>query len=158
MARIATATPVAYAEEELGVHRSYERAKAARETLRLIQANINNARDEKRKLDVDLEDIEQMILVSVVEDDPGASQAAISRKFKATFQEHDVARRVRDEIANIESRLRVLEADRSASEADIRIETSRMTELGGYLQYLAAAKLAQVEARSRDTDNTHATK
>ena len=45
----------------------------------------------------------------------------------------------------------ILDMQRSGIDASIRVESARMVELGGYLQYLAVAKMASVSEQSQQS-------
>lgn len=131
-----------YAEETLGVHQVYQDAKMAREYLDTVLTELSKARDARRDTERDLHDLEMMLTLDERSKNPELSVAAFERHLKDVLWQNEPARRLRHEIHELASSIDGLEMDIKMAETDVRIAVSRMQELGGLLQFLAAIKLS----------------
>ena len=142
------AKALAYAES-LGVHAVYEKLIADREKLDALLTEVADLRDKRRLFEVTLEDREMEILSDERGKHPDMSQAGMDRHLKVANWSDEVHRAGRGHLAEVVSELDGLQFDRDIIEADIKIGVARLTELGGYLQYLAAIKLQQINQQSQ---------
>lgn len=140
-----------YAEENLGVHSVYEGAIEARDRLDGILTDLAGLRDKKRDLEYRLQDLE----LEVASDERGKhadmSQAAMDKHLKVVLHNNTDVRELREQLSKTVSDIEGLEFDRSIAETDIKIAVSRLHELGGYLEYLAAIKNQAGNAREAST-------
>ena len=141
-----------YAEDVLGGHRSYEDLLAVRDTLDGQMTRASELRDSKRQLESLIEDREIEIASDHHGLHPDASVAATERSLKLKIPKDGRIRDLRIQLSETISSLEGVEYDIKMSEHDIRIGVARVTELGGYLNYLAVTKQAQlVGATKPDT-------
>jgi hypothetical protein len=147
--------PVAYAEDTLGVHEILEGVIAAREKLdKEILTTWANTRDAKRKAESDLEDREMELVISERGKHPDISETAFRGHLKEVLFKDTEWRRIRDHIRGLADDIDGAEVDRKLTERDIEIGCARMIELGGYLNYLAAAKNASIANKTSEANNT----
>lgn len=132
-----------YAEEQLGVHSVYAAALAARESLDATLTSLSEARDKKRLLESQLQDAEMEVASEEHGKHPEMSATAMREHLKVALSNSGTVRELRESLSESVGDIDGLEADRKMSEIDISIASSRLQELGGYFQYLAAIKLAQ---------------
>lgn len=140
---MATHPAIQYAED-LGLHEVYERGQKARELIDQSMSTLSESRDERRALDEKISYREMDIQIEARVAHPDHSLAAWERDTKTAqhldTELRDLKRRHReltDQIEGIEYDLKVLDTD-------IRLCSARMVELGGYFEYLASAKRAEV--------------
>jgi hypothetical protein len=138
-----------YAENKLGVHLVYEDAIKQRDFLDKLITEISEARDKKRGLEASITDREFEIIGDERSKHADLSVAAMDKHLKQAFHADPSLQRLRTEHLAVVNDLDGLELDRSVLETDIRIAVARMTELGGYLQYLAVIK-----TQSTSTNNS----
>jgi len=145
-----------YAEEKLGVHAVYESAIQSREKLVDILASIVDARANKREFEALISDHEYNLIAQETGANPSMSQAALDRHMKVVIAQDDAHSELRGQLREVAKGIDLLETKKAVLEADIRIDSARLVELGGYLQYLAAVKMARPKS-SNDTSPTSPT-
>jgi hypothetical protein len=131
-----------YAEVDLGVHAVYTECLGKRELLDETLNLLGTARDTKRSIEAQLQDIEMETIIEERGKHPEMSQAQMDKHIKASMYSNPQARILREDHAKLINDIDGLEMDKTMSETDIRIAVARLTELGGYFQYLAAVKQA----------------
>jgi len=136
------ANAVTYAED-LGVHTTYERCQSLREGLATQLEVSSQKRKAKRELESMISDLEFELLSVEMDANANMSQAALDRHMKRVFAKDSTHQQLRKQLREVSAEFDESDAARSLIEADIRIETARLVELGGYFQYLGAAKMAQ---------------
>lgn len=129
-----------YAENQLGVHTVYTETLAKREELDSLMTELAEARDGKRRFERQIADREMEILTNELSAHPEMSAAAMDKHLKRAYHSDPSLRELRESLVECVNTLDGMELDRSVLEVDIKIAVSRMSELGGYLQYLAAVK------------------
>lgn len=137
-----SAKALTYAEDILGVHKVYEDAKAAQSALEETLVELDKWRMEKRKLENALSDREQEVIQQAWIDNPEMSQARMDKHVKVLIHTDAGWKVFRDSLSDALAKIDQLETDQRINEQDIKIATSRMSELGGYLHYLAEVKRA----------------
>lgn len=137
-----------YAEEQIGVHKVYEDAKTARTALDGCLTDLGKARDQKRDLEFRLHDREMEVAADEYGKHPDMAQVRMDKHLKRALSQDDDWRELREQLSKVSGDIEGLEFDRSVFEADIRIAVSRLQELGGYFQYLAAIKQAETANNS----------
>ncbi len=146
MGRMTTSTPspalkaLKYAEDQLGVNTVYTDCLTSREQLDTTLTELSEARDHKRDLESRIIDVEMDVAASERGSHPEMSQAAMDKHMKVALHNNDDWRELREQLVLAVGTVDGLECDKTMHETDIRIAVSRMQELGGYLQYLAAVK------------------
>jgi hypothetical protein len=138
-----TSKALAYAEVNLGVHTVYENAVAKRNELDSILTNLSEARDNRRDIELKITDREMEITIDQRSKHPDMPVTRWDKHIKESFRDDDEMRALREQNFKVVGDIEGLEFDKQICETDIKIAVSRMTELGGYLSYLAAVKLAQ---------------
>ncbi len=138
-----------YAENQLGVHLVYEDALKVHGQLDALMTDLGEARDTKRELESKIQDREFEIMSDERSKHPEMSATAMDKHLKLAYHGDPTLQQLHTEHRAVVNNVDGMELDRSAYEADIRIAVARMTELGGYLQYLAVIK-----TQSTSTDNT----
>lgn len=145
------AKPIAYAENNLGVHSVYSDAIQARDKLDEALTLIAQYKDRRHALEQELQDREIEITSDEVGAHPQMSQAALDRHLKLEIPKNPEVRRIKSDLVSTVSSIEGLEYDIRIAETDIRIAVGRMTELGGYLYYLAEIKKADQTRKTRHT-------
>ena len=139
-----TASPaakaLAYAEKELGVHTVYEEARQARQFLESTLNMLRERRESRREEEARIESREMDIVADERGKHAGMSEAAMARHLKVVFHNDGYLRQLRTNLRELQDSIEGLEYDKVMAEVDIKIAVSRLQELGGYLQYLAAIK------------------
>lgn len=134
---------VDYAEDDLRVHEVYEVARTAWFRMESARTELLGMRATKRRIENRIADREADIMADVTAALGGAaSQAAIDRQVKLQIGTDPDLRQLRREALDHQDDIDGQETNAALAKAQIEIETGRMHELGGYLQYLAAAKSA----------------
>jgi hypothetical protein len=134
---------IEYAEKTLGVNSVYESANLSREALSLVMGQVVDLRRSKREYEALLSDLEFDILTKETGENASMSQAALDRHMKMVYSSDTAHRELRKKIREIAGSIDAADAKKVVLEADIRVFGSRLVELGGYMQYLAAVKIAQ---------------
>lgn len=146
-----------YAEEQLHVHSVYEAAQEIRESLDKTFTGLSEARDKKRDLESRIVDVEMEIASEERGKHPDMSAAAMEKHLKIALHRNDDWRELREQLSTTIGDIDGLEFDKSIYEVDIKIAVSRMTELGGYLQYLAAIKQSETTNKAIEAHKEEAT-
>jgi len=133
-----------YAERDLGVNMVYEQAVASRNTLDELLNKLSEKRDNKRLAESQLED--KMMETAMIERGRHAemSEAGMTRHLKTAYAVDKDIKEWRQAILFLTNDIEGLEYDKAILETDIKIAIARMTEMGGYLQYLAVIKATAV--------------
>lgn len=129
-----------YAEQNLGVHSVYEAVKTDRDELDKIFSDLSTKKDSKREVESLISDRELEITSDERGKHPDMSQAEMGRHLKLAFGQDDSLKTLHKQIRELTNDIEGLEYDRSIKEVDIKIGVARLSELGGYLVYLAALK------------------
>lgn len=141
---------LAYAEETLGVHAVFAKALETQALVEQTTAKIPKLLSLKRHLAETIADRE----VEITSDERGRhidlSQAALDRHLKEVFRTDAALIELRERAHINQSELDSEEYDLKALEHELRLLIGRMTELGGYFNYLAVTKYASVEAYKAD--------
>lgn len=134
---------VTYAESQLGVNAIFEAAVLARNTLDGTLTELSTVRDRKSDLEYRLQDAEMEVASDERGKHPDMSAAAMEKHMRIALNNTDGVRELREQITKTKSDIDGLEMDKTMAQTDINIAVARLTELGGYLNYLAAIKLTQ---------------
>lgn len=133
---------IQYAEDTLGVHTILEKAILARDEYSKILAELIDMKKEKRALELKLEMLELDISCLEHVAHPEMSATAMREHLKMAFYKKDGWRSLKKQISELASKIEEEEADRRLTEKDLDIANSRMTQMGGYLFYLGATRVA----------------
>ncbi len=135
---------VTYAETELGVHACHKSALEARELLEKSLDELGTSRAALREAEFDLSFHEVEMLTDQMQKHPEMSATAMKDHIKRVTWSDSAWLEVRQLIDLRKQQVEQAETDVRLAENDVRIACARMTELGGYLDYLAVAKANQV--------------
>lgn len=125
------------------MHHALENATEARDRLDEALTLLAAHKDRRRTLEQQLQDVELDIISDETGKHSSMSQAALDRHLKVEIPKNPEYRQIKSDLGAVISDIEGLEYDIRVAEADVRIAAARMTELGGYLQYLAAIKQAE---------------
>lgn len=141
---------IEYAESFLNVNEVFIVAQSKREELDTCLTNLSDSRDKKRAIEDLLTDCEMNIIADERGKHPDMSEAAMTRHLKLVYYKNDTHAELRRRIASAASELDGYEMDKIMLETDIKILIARMNELGGYLQYLATIKQAEIQRKEQN--------
>jgi hypothetical protein len=131
-----------YAEDILGVHEVFEETVELAGELDTLLGELDKAQDAKRLLVEEYADREVELISEMRGVHVSMSDTRFKSEFKGWERTDKVLRKIRGEQATVQATIQGLEYDKTVIEVRIKVGTARMVELGGYLQYLAAVKLA----------------
>lgn len=137
-----------YAEETLGVHSSYERALNAQHELDEITTELDKARDRKRELTEQVSEREMELLIQERGKHADMSQAGMDRHLAIVKAQDTLLVQLKQQLNGTAAQVDGLELDISIQQSIIKIETARMTELGGYFHFLAVCKQAELTTKT----------
>lgn len=129
-----------YAEKNLGVHQVFIDAQAARDKLDDIYTELSNLQDSKRDLQDRIIDVEMLVASEERGKHPDMSQTSMDKHLKVALNANGDYKTLRDQLRKVVGDIEGLEYDVRMVEHDIKIAVSRMNQLGGYFNYLAAVK------------------
>jgi hypothetical protein len=137
-----SAKAVAYAETVLGVHSVYTETQELLKEHDDVLDQITILRDHKRVLEFSLADREQELIQLAWVSDPDMSAARFDKHIKSVYHSDTGWKNMRRSLAQALSDIDTHEAALKQIDARLKTAQSRMIELGGYLNYLAAVKNA----------------
>jgi hypothetical protein len=127
-----------YAEETLRVHTVYETTQLAADSLDDELTRLDKAQDDKRKLEDDYADREIQLISEMRGLHPNMSDTRFKSEFRGWERLDPELIRIRRELNIVKSVIQGSEIEIELYRTRIKIGCARMTELGGYLNYLAA--------------------
>lgn len=140
---------IRYAEDDLGVHLIYTEAVNAEQEIRehvLQKADYEVAiRHHEQELDERIYELRQQLHEET--GDKPLSATAFESTVKDMIGSDEKVKALKAKIIDEKDLLSYVEANLRDKELTHRSRVSRMTEIGGYLHYLAAAKNANTAAR-----------
>lgn len=138
---------ISYAEDKLGVHRTWVEAEQLTSQLTDLYRTQANFETETRNLDADIERKRQSILVEEAGLNTDMAPTAFERHVKLAYarsQELATMNQLRlDAMARRDS----ITAQVKSVEYNHRAHVARLNELGGYFKYLSAVKEASTVAQ-----------
>lgn len=135
-----------YAEEHLGVHKVFDEANDLDAQLNDYLTALDKAQDDRRELDEKIADHEMSLLIEERGKHPDHSEAAFGRHLKEVYHKDQELKQLRSTRNAKAGECTGLELDIEYTKSRVRTMQSRMVELGGYFQYLAAVKLGAIQA------------
>jgi hypothetical protein len=132
--------PVEYAEQHLDVHGAYERAEQARSDYDTAMAKANGASAAIRHVHEMMASRERDRAVDQRAANPTMSATAFGQHMKEVLQADDKMEEYRLRIIEEQGKRDDAEAQAESAKYRMKIETSRLVELGGLLNFYAAAK------------------
>jgi hypothetical protein len=140
-----------YAETTLGVHTCYESANAAHSELDEIVTNLDKAQDQRRMLVESIADREAELLNEEWAKHPDMAASRMDQHIRIAKRKDTFLSELRNQLNAVHAEINGLEYDADIQKHRLKIETARMVELGGYLNYLAAIKQAETTAKTTET-------
>lgn len=134
--------PVTYAEDTLGVHEILEAATKARDDVSQIYSELVDMKQDKVQVEHDLEMLELEIAQDEYVKHPSMSATAMKDHLKGAYFKNEKWRELKARITELTKAIIEEEMDKRLTEKDLDIANSRMIELGGYLMFLGACKIA----------------
>lgn len=134
------ANPIQYAEDTLGVHAVWTETQARLETHKQLTDERASLLGELRVNRTFQADREAVIVAEVVGEYSELSDTARNRIVKTKVHDDAEHRRLRSEERALQSRLDLVDGSLTHHERGIGALSSRMVELGGLLNFYAAAK------------------
>jgi chromosome segregation ATPase len=138
---------LAYAEVQLGVHSVYAEAQDLLRQYDELITRLDKAIDDKRILEDKINDRHMDISMDERGKHPDHSEAAMSRHLKELFHQDATLKQLRQQHTAAAADLSGTELEMKLTEAQLRVVTARLTQMGGYFQYLAAIKLGEIETK-----------
>jgi hypothetical protein len=132
--------PVDYAEQTLGVHTVYEEAQKRLDLHGQLTGQIAALNAAIRADKDNLAARESTLVAEHGAHTAGMSKTAAKEYMKAIIESDPEVERIRDRLAEHESDRAVMDADLRHHAAGLQMLTARMHELGGLLEFYAAAK------------------
>ena len=140
-----SAKALQYAEDVLGVHAVYAEVQDQVQRLDDLLGELDKARDARRLLEDEHADREVELIHEKRSAHPSMSDTRFKSEFKGWERTDGKLRELRGKLATVNADIQGLDYDLEITRARIRVGSSRMEELGGYLNYLAAVKNAAVK-------------
>lgn len=137
---------LSYAEDKLGVHRTWIEAEQLGVQLADLYRTQANFETETRGLDADIERHRQNLLVAEADGNPEMNPTAFERHMKLVYARDETLEHLVRVRLDAMARRDAIGAQVKASEYNHRALTARLKELGGYFEYLAAVKHASTVA------------
>jgi hypothetical protein len=147
-----TAKALDYAEGTLGVHSVFEETVTEKDKLDKLLTDLSEARDRRRDIELKVSDREMEVTSEERSKHPDMPVTRWDKHIKESFRDDDELRALREQRFNVDSEIEGLDFDRQIAETTIKIGIARMTELGGYLNYLAAVKQASQPVKPDQTE------
>ena len=135
--------PVTYAEETLGVHKIYDEALAIQSELDTLMTDLDKVHDKRRDTELRLTDREMEIFFDERSTHTEMSATALDQHVKLVRHKDEDHQLLRSQLNALRGEVGGLEIDVDFAKARLRTVQVRMEQLGGYLNFLAAAKNAQ---------------
>lgn len=133
---------LAYAEDVLGVHNVWDEAQGVVIDLNEELDGLDKAQDARRALDQQVEDLKMDILIEERGKHADHTQAAFDRHLKEVYHKHEGLRQLVQQRNMQAGVVTGHEIEITYLKSRVTILSARMTELGGYFQYLAVTKQA----------------
>lgn len=136
---------LAYAEDGLGVHRVWVNSEELVLKVQELYKTQASLEGNTRYLSTQIERRRGDLLMRVTEAHPDLSVAAHERHMRIVYGTDDELRTMVDSL-NAEMGARdAIAAEIRGIETNLKAHVARMNELGGYFEYLSAAKNAQLQ-------------
>lgn len=136
----ATAKAFAYAMNDLGANRVYDECKQLLSDLGDAQTSLIGNRGAKRIIEQAQLDREMDVSAEERGKHSDMSDAAMGRHLKIVFTRDQFLIELRSKLTESDIAIWQDENDIRLTEAELKVATSRMNELGGLFQYLAIIK------------------
>jgi len=131
---------IEYAELQLGVHEVYERATAAQTELDSILTRLAEASDKKRDLEAKIQDREMEVASDEWISHPDMAVTRMDKHLKTALNADDKLRVLHADLRMVLGDIEGMQYDKTMEQNNVTIAVARMTQMGGYFNYLAACK------------------
>jgi len=138
-----------YAEENLGVNKVFEELTGYLNDLDVSTSDLDKALDAKRELEEEYADAEVDLVNEKRGLHPEMSDTKFRQELKIWERENDRTNTLRIQLNAVKSEIQGLEFDQAVLKARITVGSARLTELGGYLNYLTAVKNQAENAKKK---------
>lgn len=139
--------PVAYAENELGVHSVYADLQQQTAYLEEVRRQHTDLVIQKRNREIALEDREGELADELRLSNVECSEAAFQRLLKDTLRHDEKYRQLRSEHHELSIAATQVEAELESGKAKQRMLTARVGQIGDLLRFYAAGKDAVTVAK-----------
>jgi len=129
-----------YAEDQLGVHTVWEKAQSQLVELNGLYTDLDKSQDQRRELVEQIADREGELLSDERGRHADMSAAAFDQHFKGVKRTDTALQGFRSKLMEVQGIISGLEYDVDFLKQSLRLSEGRLTELGGYFNYLAAVK------------------
>lgn len=136
------AQAVRYAETRLGVQTTYEEALKGVTDLEESNAAVRSLHQTQRSLEQTLADREWEVTSNERAANADMSATAFEKYIKGVLQMDEQCRALRGQIGNVVGKKELQEDVSRQLEFLTKIRVARMNQIGGYLMYLAAERMA----------------
>jgi chromosome segregation ATPase len=137
--------PVAYAEEDLGVHAAYRDAREAQEALDAALDTYASCAATIRSVHDSIDQRKYELANQVRGEKHDISQTALDRALKDFERTDDELISLRTQLMERQDEQEVAHAAITKNKYRLRVLSARMNELGGLLAFLASAKNAAAQ-------------
>lgn len=137
--------------EGLGLNSVYEHATEARKVLEDKYMTLNDLRNRRRTVESFQRDCEMEIVEAERSKHPDMSQAQMDKHLKVAFSNSSDIRESREELSLLAGQIELLEHEVDLLNADIRIDSARLNELGGFFQFMAVLKQSESSRKSKES-------
>jgi hypothetical protein len=142
-----------YAEQKLGVHTVFEEAVEIAQQLDDELVRLDKAQDDKRRLEEEYADREVELISEMRGMHPNMSDTRFKSEFRGWERTDETLRKIRRELNITKSVIQGSEIDIEVMRMRVKIGCARMTELGGYLNYLAAVMKQAEKSNKTEKDS-----
>lgn len=149
---MSSARAIKYAENRLGVHEVYDTVEDAIKQLDSLLADLDKAQDSRRKLDDEYADREVEMIGEKRGMHPSMSDTRFKSEMRIWEREDPKLSELRSKLSEVRGEIQGLEYDAEILRHRIKAGSSRMEELGGYLNYLAAVRSEQTQAETTNKE------
>lgn len=145
------AQAVGYAQS-IGLDSVYTEALQALEQWQQAERTVIATRHTRRQLEEQLEDREMEVASIERAANPDMSATAFKEHIRGPLRSDSASRELRSQLTEAQWQLDCAMLTSDDAKLTLRIKSARLNELGGYLTYLAAVRVASLQ--SGQSDNT----
>ncbi len=135
--------PVVYAEQTLGVHQVWDDAQTAQRDMEAITELATQVSIEIRGLRAAIADQENKLATTFRGENLDLSQTAFERQLRTVLHEDDTMHELRDRMIDCQSKQDEAEGRIRLLSATVTITAARLNQLGGLLNFYAAAAVTR---------------
>lgn len=140
--------------EKLGLNSVYEHVQERHNYLIVLQDRLVEARTLKRETEATRIDKEMEVAEEEYGKHRDMSATAMKEHLKVVYHKDDNLKKIRSTLLTQQTVIDQLELEIEQVNTDIKIAVSRLNELGGYFQFMAAVKQAHEARKAREASET----